>query len=113
MLTLAPILFAVGALGGLTLAFMHIKKGTAPIPLALLHGALVATALVLLIISVLKAELGGLALLSIALFVAAALGGLMLFANHLRARPLPKKMIIVHGGVAATAFVILLVIIFV
>lgn len=108
MLTLSPILFAIAALGGLTLATMHIKSNRAPIPLALLHGALAATALVLLIIAVLKAQLGGLAVIAIILFAIAALGGLVLFMTHLRSRPLPKPLIFIHGGVAITAFVILL-----
>ncbi len=109
MLTLAAILFAIAALGGLTLATLHITKSRAPIPLALLHGAIAATALVLLVIAVIKAQLGGLAVLAIVLFAAAAIGGLVLFATHLRARPLPKFLIFIHGGAAATAFVILLV----
>ncbi len=109
MLTLSPILFAIAAMGGLTLAVLHIKKGQVPVPLALLHGAVAATALVLLIIIVLKAQLGGLAVISIALFAAAAVGGLVLFATHLRSRPLPRPLIFIHGATAATAFVILLV----
>jgi len=109
MLKLALILFAIAALGGLTLGLLHIKKGGAPVPLALLHGSIAATALILLIITVLKAQTAGLLMVSMILFIVAAIGGLVLFANHLRTRPLPRPLIIIHGAVAATAFVILLI----
>lgn len=109
MLTLPVILFAIAALGGLTLATLHITKSRAPIPLALLHGAIAATALILLLIGVLKANLSGLPVLAIIIFAAAAVGGLVLFITHLRSRPLPRPLIFIHGGAAVTAFIILLV----
>lgn len=109
MMTPALILFAIAALGGITLATLQISKGRAPVTLAVLHGLLAAAGLVLLIIEIVQTQLGGLPLIAAILFAAAALGGLFLFATHLRSRPLPKPIIFIHGGVAVTAFVILLV----
>ncbi len=112
MLPIAAILFALNALGGTFLAVMHIQKKQAPIPLAVIHGVVAAAGLVLLIIAILQAQLGGLVLVALVLFIIAALGGLVLFVTHLRARPLSAPLIFIHGGVAATAFLLLLVYMF-
>jgi hypothetical protein len=45
-------------------------------------------------------------------FVLAALGGFTLFSFHLRSRPMPVFLVLVHGAAAITAFVILLVVAF-
>lgn len=108
MLELTPVLFALAALGGLTLAIMHIRKSGAPMSLSLIHGLVAAAGLILLILAMARAELGGLVMVSVVLFVVAAVGGLMLLATHLRSRPLPAPLIVVHGLVAAAAFAVLL-----
>jgi len=109
MLTPALILFAIAAVGGLVLATMHISKGRAPVALALLHGALAATGLILLIVAVVKAHLVGLPVIAVVLFAAAALGGLILFVTHMSSRPLSRALIFIHGGAAVTAFILLLI----
>jgi hypothetical protein len=48
--------------------------------------------------------------LVIALFVIAALGGFVLLSFHLRGKPLPTGLAVVHGLVAAVALVLLIVI---
>lgn len=45
-------------------------------------------------------------------YVIAALGGFTLFSFHLRNKPLPSAFVAVHGLVALTALVLLLVVIF-
>jgi hypothetical protein len=108
MLTSSIVLFAIAALGGLTLAVLRFRNKPLPMPLALLHGLLAATALVLLLVVALgtsgttleKGALGG--------FVIAALGGFFLFSLHVRKRTLPVAVVVIHGLVAVGAFVTLL-----
>lgn len=107
MLTYAVILFALGAAGGLYVASRHLKGNPPSIGLALLHGVLGAAGLVCLVLFVLKAG-NNLATLALVLFVLAALGGFVLFAKHLKGRPLGKGLITGHALVAVIGFVLLL-----
>jgi hypothetical protein len=109
MLTYTLIVFAVAALGGATLAYMRIVKKDVSMPLALVHGLFAATGLVLLAFGLSRIGGTGLAL-ALAVFVLAALGGFTLFSFHLRSRPLPIPLVLIHGAAAVTAFVILLVV---
>ena len=106
MLIWSAILFAIAALGGATLATLHFRGRTPlPMPLALLHGLLAASGLVLLIVAALTVPaFGGLGL--------AALGGFYLFTHHLRGRPLPSAVVLIHGSAAVIAFLLLLGFIF-
>jgi hypothetical protein len=72
-----------------------------------IHGLLGASGVLLLVKIVLD---GGPSPLPIALgcFAVAAVGGLVLFANHFRGRALPKGLIGVHAAVAVVGFVLLL-----
>ena len=110
MLMWAAIVFAIAALGGATLATLHFRgRMPLPMPLALLHGLLAATGLVLLIAAALtQPGFGGLGLVALVIFVIAALGGFYLFAHHLRGRPLPSPVVLIHGGAAVVAFLALL-----
>lgn len=110
----SAILFALAALGGLALAALHFRGGGTerpPTSLALVHGLVAATALVLLIIGALQAGAGGATLpwVSVAVFVVAALGGAYMFlGKHLRGEPLPGKVVVLHGALAVAGFVLLL-----
>ena len=110
MITWAAIVFAIAALGGATLATLHFRGRTPlPMPLALLHGLLAATGLVLLIAAALTMPgFGGMALAALVIFLIAALGGFYLFAHHLRGKPLPSAVVLIHGGAAVVAFLLLL-----
>ena len=108
MLTYAAIVFAIAALGGATLAYMRIVKKDVSMPLALAHGLLAATGLVLLTIGVTRTGGTGLTV-ALAAFIIAALGGFTTFSFHLRSRPLPIPLVVIHGGAAVVAFLILLV----
>jgi hypothetical protein len=109
MLTIAAVLFAVAALGGITLATLHLRHKGLPMALALGHGLLAAAGLVVLIMAVVGGSTGNLVVASLALFVVAALGGFALFSFHLRRQPLPTPVVLIHGLVAVVAFVLLLV----
>jgi len=111
MVQIAAGLFAVAALGGLTLAALHFMGKKLPTPLALLHGALGAAGLVTLGIAVVKEGVAGHAPIALGLFVAAALGGFFLFSYHLRGRRLPSPVVIIHALVAVAAFGLLLTVV--
>jgi hypothetical protein len=107
MATLALLLFAVAASVGLYMAGRHFAgKPQPPVAVGLLHGAVAATALVLLIIAVMGAAEAGLGGIAIGVFVAAALGGAVMMANHLRGRPWPSALVLAHGALAVTGFVL-------
>jgi hypothetical protein len=108
MLIYALIAFGVAALGGATLAYMRIVKKDVSMPIAIVHGIFAATGLVLLILGVSQAGGGG-PTAALAVFVIAALGGFLLFSFHLRSRPMPVPLVLVHGAAAIVAFLILLV----
>ncbi|MEJ2252960.1 MAG: hypothetical protein P8Y75_01075 [Nitrospirota bacterium] len=109
MLTLAAFLFALAALGGATLAYLHMSGKHVPVVLALGHGVVAASGLVLFIVGLAQVQAGGLAIFSLILFVLAAFGGLTLFSAHLKKRKLPVGLIFLHAGAALTAFVLLLI----
>lgn len=111
----AIILFAVAALGGVAMAAIHFRsKGQQhpPMPLALLHGLLAAIALVLLIIAFVQGGASGLGWAALIIFVVAALGGFVMFFRHLGKKPLPTPLVVIHGGAAVVAFVLLLIVAF-
>ena len=110
MLTVAAVLFAIAAIGGLTLAFLHFTRNNAPTALAIVHGLFAATALILLIISIAQGQAAGLLIASLIIFLVAAVGGFILFLGfQLRSKPLPRPLIVIHGTAAATAFVLLFI----
>jgi hypothetical protein len=104
----ALILFGVAAAGGLLLVFLRVTNKPLPTALALLHGALAASGLVALAMSVFGAGGPNGARLALGLFVLAALGGFVLFSFHLRKKQLPMGIVMVHALVAIAAFLILL-----
>ena len=70
-LTIAAILFGLGALGGIALFGLRLRGGNPPIALAMVHGLAAAAGLVTLAVAVLGGGLGGLPLVSLILFGAA------------------------------------------
>lgn len=107
MLMTALIVFALAAIGGATLLWMHLQNDDAPIGLAAIHGVLAATGLVLLLWTVLQNGATRLLWSSVVLFVMAALGGFVLFTKHLRGESLPAGLLYGHGAAAVIAFLLL------
>jgi hypothetical protein len=104
----AVILFAVGAVGGLTMAVMHFRTRSAPRALlATAHGLFAGGGLATLVWIVVKMGGGHGIGIALALFLLAAVGGFTLLSFHLRGRALPSALIIGHGLVAVAAFVVL------
>lgn len=112
METFALVAFAASAVVGLILAAAHLRGKTPPIPLALVHGLFGATGLVMLIVVVMRSSAAGMSVYALALFLAAALGGFVLFAGHLRKKALPRALIFGHALLAVSGFVILAVWVF-
>jgi hypothetical protein len=108
MLVSAIVIFALAALGGIVLAFMHLTKKSAPLGLACLHGALAVTGVILLLVGMSQGHTAKGVVIALVLFVVAALGGLVLITAHLRSRPLPAALIVVHALVAVAGFLTLL-----
>jgi len=110
MLTVAAVLFAIAAVGGLVMAYMHFKQDrNPPGGLAALHGILAATALLILIWAVWQAGASASIAWALGLFVVAALGGFFLLSFHLRDRRLPSPVVVIHAAVAVIAFLLLLI----
>jgi len=111
MLT-ALVLFAIAALGGVTMAVMRFRGAERPpTGLALLHGAFAAAGIIVLIVAMLSAPNPAQARTALVLFIVAALGGFYLFAQHLQKRALPIPVILVHALIAVIGFLILLVVV--
>lgn len=108
-MTVPTILFGIAALLGVTLAVQRFRGSPQPsLSLALVHGGVAAAGLLGLLGVVLEGEAPGLATTALILFVVAAVGGFVLLATHMRKKALSLALMLVHGGVAATAFVLLL-----
>ena len=110
----AAVLFGVAALGGLFMAFLRWRGAPRPPDwLAMLHGLLAAAGLTLLIQAALTVGLPSLAVLSLCLFVLAALGGMLInLRYHAKQLPLPKAWIVGHAGLAVVAYALLLLALF-
>jgi uncharacterized membrane protein HdeD (DUF308 family) len=110
MLKTSTALFAISALGGALMAIIRFSgKPHPPSWLAMLHGFLAAAGLTLLLFAAVTASLPSLATLALILFLVAAAGGVLLNLRfHLNDIPLPKWLVLVHGGIAALGFICLL-----
>jgi len=108
-MSLPVALFGIAALGGAVMAVLRLRGAERPpMAVALIHGALAAAGLVVLIMSVLSAAPAPMTRVALVLFVAAALGGFVLFSFHLRQKALPIGLVLIHGAVAVVAFVLLI-----
>jgi hypothetical protein len=111
MLQTSAALFAITALGGIVMALIRFSgKPHPPSWLAMLHGLLAAAGLTLLLYAALAASVPRLAMLAVLLFLASAIGGVVMnLQYHLKAIPLPKWLVLVHAVVAVAAFACLLI----
>ena len=113
-MTVAAILFAIAAVGGVLMAAMRFGgRELPPMGLAVVHGLFAAAGLITLILAVVGSQTSWAAVVALVGFVVAALGGFMLFAHHLRRKALPVNYVVIHGAGAVISFLILLVAIFV
>ena len=106
MLTYAVTSFAVAAVLGLVMAASILRGALAPWALSLVHAALGATGLVLVLLSVFNGA-GGLVPVGLVALIVAALGGFYLAYLHLQNRVAPGAIVLVHAGVAVAGFLML------
>jgi len=102
------ILFALAAIFGVLILLKVLKGKETPKPAVFIHGGLAAVALVLLIIYAMG-DMSNAPIISLSLFVIAALGGFILFVRDMTKKKLPIPLALVHAGAAVVAFVLLLV----
>ena len=109
MFNYAALLFAAAAVVGLYMAVQHFRGRTPPAAaVAILHGLFAVSGIVALLLGVRAIGFGGAHTWALVVFGVAALGGLYLVSHHMRQKPLPNGVIIVHALVAVVAFLILL-----
>jgi hypothetical protein len=99
--------FALAAIFGATLLTYVLRGKETPKGIMVVHGLFAATALILLLLYVFGNKPGPVE--SAVLFVIAALGGLVLAARDLTGKKIPKWLAVVHGLIAVTGFIFLLV----
>ncbi|MGH8133892.1 MAG: hypothetical protein ACRETG_09830 [Steroidobacteraceae bacterium] len=105
---LVVLIFALAAVVGLTMALAVFKGNFPPVPSAVIHGALAATGLVLVLILVIQGARGP-TLGALVFFLLAALGGFTLaFAYHARKKKLPPSLVVGHAVLAVIGFLLLL-----
>ncbi len=99
-------LFAVAAVVGLTMLFKILKGENPPRMSAIIHGALAAIALVLLILEFIDGgtELGA----ALIVLVIAALGGFFLFFKDLGGKQIPKSVALIHASAAVIGVLLLI-----
>jgi hypothetical protein len=106
----AVIVLVLAAVGGLTLAVIRLRGAPwPPLWLALVHGAVAATGVGLLIYAAVSPGIPTLAQVALGIFILAALGGAtLLLGFHMRSKALPIPLVLGHGLIAATGLVLLL-----
>jgi len=107
MLTYAVVVFAIAALGGLFLASYVLRGQLAPWAVSLLHAALGATGLLLVIYAAASTGISRTALTALVILLVAALGGFYLASVHLRGQVAPKSVVVIHAGAAVIGFLTL------
>ncbi|MFZ2315033.1 MAG: hypothetical protein WAW86_05165 [Gammaproteobacteria bacterium] len=107
MLMTAIVFFALAALLGLYLLSFVLQNINTPKGVAFTHGPLAATGLIILIIYAFFHNPSP--IISIIIFVLAALGGIMLLFRDITGKSIPKWMAIGHGLTAIVGFVFLII----
>lgn len=110
MLTWSIVLLVGAALGGLVLASLIFRNRTPPIPLALGHGAIAVTGVVLALLAAMQPDAPLAINYGVATLVLAALGGAFLFSFQLRGKAHPRVVVVLHalfaiGGVGTLVMV--------
>ncbi len=106
MIYTAIAFFALAAVLGMVLLSFVLKGKETPKGVVFTHGPLAAIGLVLLIIYTINNP-GPVE--SIVLFIIAALGGVVLVIRDLSRKPIPKWLAVLHGLIAVSGFIFLLI----
>ena|SRR3990167_9787586 len=107
MLITAIVCFAFAAILGLYLISFVLRNKNTPKGIAFIHGPVASIGLILLIIYAFFHSPSP--IVSIILFILAALGGIMLIYRDLTGKSVPKWLAIGHGLTAVVGFIFLIV----
>ena len=100
MIGSAVVLFLLAAMGGLYMATRIFKGAFPPVLVAVGHGGLAATGLVLAILAAMSPAAAPLVKYGAGILFLAAMGGFFLLSFHLRKAPHPKAVVVIHALVA-------------
>lgn len=107
MLITAILFFLLAALLGMYLLSFILQNKQTPKGVVFTHGPLAATGLILLIIYAIFSDAAP--IISIVLFILAALGGIAMIYRDITGKSVPKWMAIGHGLTAMAGFIFLIV----
>lgn len=108
MIGISIVLFLVAAVFGLYMAARIFGGNLPPWFAVILHGALAASGLLVLLYAIFSGATATTLTIGAALLVIAALGGFYMFSFQLRKLPPPKPIVIVHAVAAVAGVVCLL-----
>ncbi|HKV97538.1 MAG TPA: hypothetical protein VJR90_08635 [Gammaproteobacteria bacterium] len=103
------ILVVLVVLAGLTLATFGWRRRHVPLAISSLHGLAGIAVIVLLVVLDTHYPHNRALIAATVLFVLAATGGLMLFALRAARQSLPSAMVVLHGGFAVVALIVMLI----
>ena len=106
MLLSALVLFAFAALLGFYLLMYVLQNKNTPKGLAFIHGPVAATGLIILIVYAFIYKPAP--IVSIIIFILAAIGGLILIYKDLTGKPIPQWLAMGHGLTALVGFICLI-----
>lgn len=108
MLLTLLILFALVAIGGVTLALLEHHGRALPLPVSASHGAAGIVLIVLLVMHDLGLPGNRMVNSATVVFILAATGGLLLFSFRAAKQKLPLLVVLLHGAFALAAVGLLL-----
>jgi hypothetical protein len=100
MVSYAVVLLLIAAAGGLYMAARIFGNAFPPVAVAVAHGALAASGLVLAIVAAMASDAVPLVKYGAGILFLAALGGFFLLSFHLRKVPHPKGVVVLHALIA-------------
>lgn len=104
LIQIALIVLVITALGGVASAGFRARGANPPMALAIVHGLVAASSLVLLAAAGLVDGFSTALAIGLGLLVVSALGGFVLFATHLGKRLISLRLTLVHGGISVAGF---------
>src|SRR5688572_6269173 len=101
--------FVLAAMLGVYMVTFLFRDREIPKGIAFIHGPLAIVGLVLLLVYAFESQKEDDHLISIILFVVAAIGGFIMLGRDLLRKPVPKWLAVVHALAAVAALVLIIV----
>lgn len=109
MLNIAIGLFLLAAVGGIVMATQIFRGRTPAVAIAALHGPLAAIALLMVFWLWMQSGASQVMSIGLGVLVLAAFGGFFLLSFHVRNKPHPKPVVVLHALLAVSGVVALLI----